>query len=343
MANFSPSNLVKAQGILKDQFTASEMREKVLPALKLGLANGDPLIPNAAELRKREDRAVSGYSMKRQSRATTASRTATHTGTSGDSMELPFTWTTYADTFTISLKQMDTNVFSFEQALAQNIKNCILNIHAEVETDTIAFLLSNRNQNPVNTTPLGTRAVWNAVNFAWEVAAGDEKQFYQIAKQIMLGNKYNQNAFDVISSQLNAVNGDFWVNQGAGNAQNTAFQFSGLNIATSIDLTDANYTNGVSLIMPKEQFALIDWIPKQNRMGHGDYNSYLGGYGSMADPTGSGLTFAVHGYALRADTSAANGVAQDDQMEFEISVDIATALCPLSNSNETIVYEVAQM
>jgi hypothetical protein len=342
MANFSPSNLVKAQGLLKDEFTRSEMREKVLPALKLGIANGDPLIPNAAELRKREDRAVSGYMMKRQSRAPLSSRTATHTGTSGDSLELPFTWSTYADVFTISLKQLDTNVFSFEQAMAQNIKNCILNIHAQIETDMVAFLLSNRTQVVGNTTPLGTRTTWNAVNYAWEVSAGDKKQFFQLAKQILFGNKYSQQQFDVIASQQNAVDADFWVNQGAGNAQNTAFQFSGLNIATSTDLTDSNYGNGVSLVMPKASFAIIDWIPSQNRKGYGDYNSYTGGYGSMQDPTGSGLTFAVHGYSLRADTSSINGVAQDNQMQFEISVDIASALSPLSTATESVVYEIAQ-
>lgn len=343
MSNFTASNLVKAQAQLKQQFTASEMREQVLPALKLGLANGDPLIPNAAELRKREDRAVSGYALKRQVRVPGSQRTATHTGTSGDSMELPFIWTTYADTFTISLKQMDTNIFSFEQALAQNIKNCILNIHADIESDTVSFLLSNRTQVVTTSTPIGTRVPWNSTNYAYEVAAGDSKQFYQLAKMVMLANKYAQGSFDVISSLNTAADGSFWASQGAGNQQNTAFQFTGLNIAPSPNLTDSNYANGLSLVMPKEQFALIDWIPKQNRTGYGDYNSYTGGYGSMTDPLGTGLTFAIHGYALRADTTSINGVAQDNQMEFEISVDVATALCPLSTSNESIIYPFAQM
>jgi hypothetical protein len=343
MANFSPSNLVKAQGLLKEQFTRSEMREQVLPALKLGLSNGDPLIPNAAELRKREDRAVSGYAMKRQSRTPTSARSATHTGTSGDSMELPFTWTTYADTFVISLKQMDNNIFGFEQALAQNIKNCILNIHAAIESDTNSALLTAVTQVVTSTTPMGTRVPWNATNYAYEISADDSKQFFQLAKQAMLANKYPQGAFDVIAGLNVAANGDFWRSQGNSNATNTGFQFTGLNIAPSPNMTDSNYENGVALFLPKEQFALIDWIPKQNRIGYGDYNSYTGGYGSMMDPTGTGLTFAVHGYSLRADTSSANGVAQDNQMEFEISVDIATALCPLSTSNETVVYKFAQM
>jgi hypothetical protein len=343
MANFTASNLVKAQAQLKSQFTASEMREKVLPALKLGLGNGDPLIPNAQELRTREDRAVSGYALKRQSRTPSSARSATHTGTGGDSMELAFTWTTYADKFVISLKNMDTNVFTFEQALAQNIKNCILNIHSAIETDTITALLAARTQVVTTTTPLGSRVGWNGTNFAYEIAAADTKQFYQLAKQVMLANKYTAGQFDVIASLQNATDASFWQAQGAGNYVNTEFQFSGMNIAPSADLTDSNYAAGVSLVMPKEQFALIDWIPKQNRIGYGDYNSYLGGYGNMVDPMGSGLNFAVHGYALRADMSASNGVAQDNQMEFEISVDIATALCPLSTASETIVYEFAQL
>lgn len=343
MSNFSPSNLVKAQGILKDEFIKSEMREKVLPALKLGLSNGDPLIPNAAELRKREDRAVSGYMMKRQVRSTLSQRTATHTGTSGDSLELPFSWNTYADVFTISLKQMDTNVFTFEQALATCIKNCILNIHSAIETDMVTYLLANKTQVVANADPLGGRVFWNPTKYTWEIASGDAKQFYQLAKQIMVSNKYNQGSFDVVSSLSNAVNGEFWASQGGANQVNTAFQFTGMNIAPSTDLTDSNYNGGVSLVMPKQSFAIIDWIPKQNRMGYGDYNTYNGGYGSMIDPLGTGLNFAVHGYSLRADTSGSNGVTQDNQMQFEISVDIASALSPLSTSNESVVYEIAQM
>lgn len=344
MANFTPSNLVKAQAQLKSEFSASEMREKVLPALKLGLGNGDPLIPNAQQLRTREDRAVSAYTLKRQVRTPSAARSATHTGTGGDSQETSLTWTTYADKFVISLKNMDTNVYSFEQALAQNIKNCILNIHSAIETDTITALLAARTQVVQTTTPLGSRVTWNATNYAHEIAAGDTKQFFQLAKQVMLANKYAiGGGFDVIASLQNAVDADFYRAQGPGNATNTGFQFSDMNIAPSTDLTDSNYSAGVSLVMPKQQFALIDWIPKQNRMGYGDYNSYLGGYGNMIDPLGSGLNFAVHGYALRADMSASNGVAQDNQMEFEISVDVANLLCPLSTSSETIVYEFAQL
>lgn len=342
VANFTPSNLALAQTRLADKFTAPETREKVLPALMLGLSNSDILLKSANEIRTREDRSVTGYALKRQSRVPGSLRTATHTGSSGDSMTLPLTWTTYQDTFSISLKQMDNNIFSFNEAFDRDMMNCILNIHSQIETDFISFLLANRTQAVKTTTPIGTRVNWNAVNFAHEIGAGDQKQFFQLAKEIMAQNYYNGGRFDCISGGQPYVNGSFWAAQGDGNAQNTAFQFTGLDIKQSVDLTDANYGLGVCLIMEPNCAALIDWIPKQNRVGYGDYNSYLGGYGSFKDPYGTKLTFAVHAYALRSDTSGTNGVQQDNLMQFEVSVDVASTTSPMSDGT-TPIFEVAQL
>lgn len=343
MANFTPSNLVAAQTRLQKKFTAPESREKVLPALKLGLSNSGILIKDANSIRTREDRTVTAYALKRQSRVPASQRTATHTGNSGDSMSMPLSWTTYADSFSISLKELDNNVFSWQEAFDQNVMNCILNIHAQIETDFVTYLLAQRTQVVKTTTPIGNRVTWNAGNYTHEIAADDSKQFFQLAKQVMAANYYNNGTFDCISGGNTYVNASFWAAQGNENAQNTAFQFTGMNIAYSTDLSDGNYVNGVSLVMAPGTAALIDWIPKQNRTGYGDYNSYLGGYGSFKDPYGSGLTFAVHAYALRTDTSGLNGVQQDNMMQFEISVDVAQAITPYSTPNESNVYEYAQM
>lgn len=344
MASFTPSNLVDAQTKLKAEFTKPEMREKVLPTLRLGISNEGILISGAQELRKREDRPVHGYYKKRQSRTPGSTRTATHTGSRGDSNTVLFTWVTYADTFSISLKEMDTNVFSFEEALQQGMLNCILNIHSQVETDTVNNLLTNVTQ-VVKSTAINignNRAVWNAGNYAYEIQDADRKQFYQISKEVMVNNYYGDASFDAVASSGNFIDATFWQSQGQGNQTNTQFQFGGVNINRSIELSNSNYPGGVSLLMQNGTFGLIQWIPKQNRDGHGDYNSYLGGYGSFDDPTGTGLQFAMHGYALRNDTSSLNGVQQDDEMQFEISVDVAFALGPLSNALETPIIQMAQ-
>lgn len=352
MSAFSASNLVAAQTTLVEQFTKPEMREKVLPSLQLGLSNKDITIKSVNEMRLREERPVYGYAMKRQVRTPGSQRTYNHTGSYGDSMQLPFTWVTYADTFAISLKELDTNVFDFNKAMAQNMKNCILNIHSAIESDSIANLLTNKTQVVKSTasTPAPGIITWNPTNYTYEIAAGYDKQFTQYAKVAMMANYYNDPTFDAIYSLPVHASSSFWQSQGAGNYQNTAFQFTGMEIAPSIELTDSNYTNGVALVMPKGTYSLLPWIPKQNRMGYGDYNTYNGGFGSFVDPItnpggiySGGLEFAVHGYALRADQSTYNSVNQDLQMQFEISVDVAFAITPFSTANESVVYEFAQL
>jgi len=338
MPNFSATNLVKAQARLKQQFTEGEMRTKQRPAVMLAQKNLDILIPSHQQLRTREDRAIEANILARSKRSTTSSRTHNHTGNRGDSFVLPLTWTTFVDKFSISLKQMDNNIFNFEETLAQQILNAALNLNEDIETFMIDFLFTNRSQ--INVAAAG--GTFNAANDAYEIAAADKSRFYQLAKSMMRQNNY-RGSFDVIASSLTYIDGEFYANQGGGNQTNTNFQFTGLNIAESIELEDANYPGGISLIMPAGQFAMLPWIPKQNREGWGDYNSYVGGFGSIQDPLGSGMTFALHIYADRADTSASNGNTQDVVLQAEMSIDIAPALPALSTATESVVFEVAQL
>lgn len=314
------------------------MRTKQRPAVMLAQKNTSILIPGHEQLRTREDRAIEANILARSKRSTTTSRTHNHTGNRGDSFVLPLTWTTFVDKFSISLKQMDNNIFGFTETLSQQILNASLNLNEAIETFMIDFLFANRTQ--VNNAAVG--GSFNATNDAFEIAASDKSRFYQFAKAMMRQNNF-PGTLDVIASPLTYVDGEFNASQGSGNSTNLGFQFTGLNIAESTELEDSNYPGGISLIMPAGQFAMLPWIPKQNREGWGDYNSYVGGFGSLQDPLGTGMTFALHIYADRADTSGSNGNTQDVVLQAEMSIDIAPALSPLSTANETIVYEVAQL
>jgi len=340
MSNFTPSNLVAAQTKLTDAFAQNEMREKVLPALKMGLTRPEVLIPSAEEVRKREDRTVTAYVLKRSSRAAGSSRTYNHSGSRGDSFSQGLTWTTYSDVFSLSKKQLDNNVFGYSEALAQQLKNSVLNLHASIESDVVTNLHTNRTQ--VAVTNIDGRAVLNNTNYAYKIQGVDAKQFYQIAKTVRRQNKYNK-GLDVIASPATYIDAEFWASQGQGNKENTGFQFTGLNIAESIELSDSNYGKGISLVMPTDAFKLLQWIPPINREGYGDFESYTGGYSTFKDPMGSGLTFAIHVYGLRNDTSGSNGSQQDNELQFELSIDIANVLSPLSTSNETVIYQFGQL
>lgn len=339
MANFTPSNLVKAQAILDQQFNQAEMRKRQSAALTLAMRNNDVLMPSHKILRTREDRPVSAYVHKRSARTPLSARAAEHTGNRGDSFEVPLTWTTFADPFSMSIKQLDNNVFDFNSSLAVELRNAAINIHEAIETAAIDYLVTERTQ--VNAATIG--GAFNAVNHAFEIAATDQNRFYQIAKSMMRQNKY-KGRFDVIASPKTYIDAEFFLNQGNANAVNTGFQFADLNIVESTELADANYDGGISLIMPENNFGGLPWIPKQNRIGWGDgeLNS-VGRFMSILDPLGSGMEFALSVYAKREDNSLKNGDAQDVTLQFELSVDMGWILAPLSTANESVVYEVAQL
>lgn len=339
MANFTPSNLVKAQVFLKKMFNEAEMRSKRSAALVLGLKNNDVLIPSHKEIRTREDRDVEAYIAKRQSRATTAARTALHTGARGDSFALPITWSTYTDTFSMSAKQLDNNKFNFDQAFAIELRNAAINIHESIETGRIDFLMANRTQ--INAATKG--GTFNAANDTFEISADKEGRFYQIAKSMMRQNKY-KGVYDVIADSKMFVDAEFFLNQGDANETNTAFQFAGLNISESIELEDANYAEGIALFLPEGNYGVLPWIPKQNREGWGEGQlNEVGRFMSIPDPMGTGMDLALSVYAKREDSTASNGMEQDVTLQFELSVDIADVLAPLSVATESVVYEVAQL
>ena len=337
MANFSPSNLVKAQLMVNDRYKAPENRYKQTPVLQLGLQYATSLIPDAAAMRTREDRSVSAYLLARAKRTAGSTRTHNHSGNRGDSIEQALTWGIYSDVFSISLKQMDNNLFGFEMALSQQLENAMKNIVEKAETTILTALIAAKTQVNIAT----KNGTFNSTNDAFEITGQD--RFYQYLKSMMSQNYYT-GEIDVIADPIAYANAEYQSAQGAGNATNSGFQFNGMNIVLSNELADATYVGAdVVLAMQRGSFGLIPWIPKQNREGFGDYNSYVGGYGVINDPWGLGLTFAVHGYSQRADTSASNGNAQDVLMEFEVSLDLASAVAPLSTATETPIFEAVKV
>lgn len=354
MANFTASNLVSAQAKIAARFQEPELRRKQNPALVLALKNLSATIPSHNELRTREDRAVNAMLFKRRASSGGTARAARPSGTKGDSLAVGLTWQTLSETFTISMKQAGNNVFSYQEMLANEMMQAVQNLHDRLGTTSLSYLVAHRNALPISG-PVG--AAYNATTHAYEIASVDSKYYFQKLTNIMRQANY-RGLLDIIvdpaafsfAQQLRA--------QGSQNATNTAFQFDQIgSIIETTEVISASYTAGVSLAMPEGTFALLPWIPKQNREGHGDYDSYNGGYGVLADPLGTTiqtldavgnpvnvpLDFAVYAYTQASDDSANNGFTQDQVTTFELSIDIAPTLAPLSGSNEFVVNMFGQL
>lgn len=360
MANYVASNLVAAQALFAKNFTEQEIRRKQNPALALALKNLSATIPNHQELRKREDRTVNAYLPKKILPGSGTARAARPTGSVGDSVQVGLTWQTVAETFSWSMKQGDTNVLSSQVMLMNQIQQACLNLHSRLGTIFLNYMQTNRNQ--ILTIPYTAAAIQGAVangtNFAYEVGGNDRNFFFQKLGNIMRQLNYtgeldviaDPNAF-VIAQQLRA--------QGAQNATNLTFQFDQMNILMTNEVIDTNYQQpaaaGSALAMPAGTFAALPWIPKQNREGVGDYDSYVGGWGTLPDPFGltineldsngtvvqNPLVFSLYAYSQAADNGANNGYTQDKVTVFELSIDVAPTLAPLTGTNESVVNEFA--
>lgn len=353
MANFTPSNLVKGQALFLEKYRSGEWR---LPdtAVLASMYIGQKANPALAALRKREDRAVSAYLPIRRAKGSATERIYNHTGNRGDSAESVLSWDSIVETFSVSIKQNDNNVLSFEDNYASQLNSCISNVLERTETAKLAQLIADRTE--INKGRI--RGDWNSTDNVMEINASEEEKFFQNLGTSMKNNLF-RNRVMVIVDSLAYMNAKFTSVQGNSNAVNLGFQFNGLNISMTTNDIDNDY-NGAALAFSMDTVGIVPWIPKQNRkaLNPAKIMSYLGDYGSIEVPVYDDkgkvaytLNFALHVYTQRADTSAANGSKQDDLIEVEVSLDTAYISAPLSDfratgafagKTDTMVYQFGQ-
>lgn len=334
MPNYAASVLAEAQLIINQRFASPEKRLKTNGVIGSFLNNTQLAIPNVGDLRTKEERPEKGYFANRTKRSGITQRTHDHSGTVGDSTEVSFVWETFGDKFQTSLKRSDNNVMSDAQILANEFDNAFKNIHEQADGAALSFLATNKTQ-VNNATKNGG---FDSTNNVFEIHPDNVSRALQYAKSMLRQNYYNGQA-EAILDPVFFAQAEYLAAQGQMNATNYGFQFNGLNISEAQGYEDASYNAGLGLFIPQGTIGVVDWIPSQNRNGYGDYESVLGGYGTIRDPY-TGLIFAVHAYATRADTSTVGGDTQDVVLEWEITTDMSFNKSPLSVANETTIFEV---
>lgn len=347
MADYTSSALLAFQSKINKRFNAAELREQQNPILRNGLSYSDFIIGNVKDIKESDKRAVYTYYLKKTASVTGTARTYAPTGVQGDGGQVTLTWVTFSETLGINMQVGMDNVFDTMTLLDHQIMDKQRILRERIGQYIVAQLYAARTQASPATT--ATRNMtWNAVNFAFENDGAQSNLFYENAASIMRQAKY-YDKLDVVADPLVAKIARFNQFQGAGNAQNLAYQFQSYNPDGIMEHTSlgnevaTNYNSGVALVLPTASFAVIPWIPKINRDGFGDYESYNGGFGTLPDATGQALTYAVRAWAQKADTSAAGGTVQDIHLDMELSVDVAFNTAPLSTAGETAIYEMAQL
>lgn len=338
MANNAYSLLVTAQALLGDKFANPEMRHKDYAITRILLQNSNIMLPNIQELKTSDQRPVEAYAFIKPTSDPVTTRHATGAATAsafGDTQKITPSWVTRGQLFKASMKMADRNFMSAAQMLANRMEAAWIHLLNVIETLNAAYLATNKSQ--VQAASDGELGTWDGTNFVWQVNDTNKQWFFQYIQSMMAVNNY-AGMLDFIADPVAFAISQQLAAQGSGNSTNTQFTIGDLNIAQSTSLAPVSGYKGYGYLIPPGTIGLMTWIPRENREGK---VTRLQTYTNMMDPFGLGIQAALHIYEAKADNSNLGGELQDENVEYELTVDLSSVKAPLSVTNETTIFEAA--
>ena len=342
MANYTLANLVKAQIKLQGEFASNDQRYRIPEVFKLFLNGAEQFFPSYKTLKTSDTRAVeSNYFVRTAQTLLTTGRSHNHTGTGGDSGVLALSWQTYSATFSMTLKQADTSVYSWQEEFNNEIRNKVIDFANGLDAVAGTYLFSNRSGASSGT--VNGKVTFDTTDDVYIVDGTYKDEIGTLIKLVADINKYQGQQVDVVCDSLLYSNMLKLSNQGAGNATNTSFQFAGTKfihdpaMGARASALDATYVEGFAVAVPMGHVSCADWIPVQNRNG---VETKEQTYGSLLNPV-DGLQYAVHSYSERADGTSVNGQKQDELTQTELSIDLSFNHAPSSVTDETPIMAFA--
>lgn len=334
MANYTLANLVKAQIKLQGEFAANDNRYRIPVVFLMFLRGSQTLFPDYKTLKTSETRAIEANYFKRTAVALGSAFSHNHTGTGGDSGVVSLSWSAKTRTFTMTLKQANTSVWSFQEEFENEIRQCVIDFANGLESTAATYLFNNRSG--VNTAAV--KGTFNATNDVYAITQstyGDEAMM--ITKVVMDINKYQGIKLNIVCDSIAYTTFLKQAAQGASNSTNLSFQFMGIEFIHDASMTaaaaalDATYTKGMWIAVPEGYVACLDWIPVENRRG---IETSVNMYGSLRNPV-DGLQYATHTYETRSDGTSVNGQVQDVTTETQMGIYVSFNHAPSSVANET--------
>lgn len=332
MANYQPSILLDAVGIITDPFNKHEFRPGYFGATEAFMKYRDFSVPDLAEIRKSPLRATTARYLTRTNQSAVTARGCAVTASLGDSATETITWATRGFTVMTSAKQFDNNYYSQAKAFANDLYNGMLNAHEDIETLAVAYLEANKTGVNNGSAFMGT---WDGVNDIFDIAVADKTRYYNYLKTIMRENKYRGELNIIQNVAASAI---MWeqMAQGISNDTNEQYQYRGLNFIESDTVTAASDYLINSYVVPDHAISLLDWIPPLNVRGakEGAYE-----WTTMGDLFGLPITWSVYKITSCADTTGTGGDTQDLVTKYEVTCDFGFVKAPITTASETAIYK----
>ena len=338
MANNAYSLLTTAQAKLTTKFADPEMRHKDYAITRILLQNAAIMVPDLDTLKTSDQRTVEAYAFTKPASDAVTTRHATGAATAsafGDTQKITPSWVTRGQLFKASLKMADRNFMAAADMLANRMEAAWIHLLDVIEALNAAYLSTNKSQ--VQAAVDGELGAWDGTNFAWQVNNDNKAWFFQYVQSMMAINNYG-GMMDFIADPVAFALSQQLAAQGSANSTNTQFTIGDLKVAQSTALAPVSGYQGYGYIIPEGTVGLLTWIPPENRANK---VTRLQTYTNMMDPFGLGIQGALHIYEAKADNSNNGGELQDENIYYELTVDLAGVKAPLSVSNETTIFQTA--
>jgi hypothetical protein len=358
MANYVEANLLAFQGRVQAGLASAEVRELDTQVLQYALNNTQFFenITNITDIKKSVQRPVYGYQFNRITTANGSGMTTFPSGNLGSSVQIPLSFVTFTQNFaTYNVSGLD-NVFQFAQIFDNQAKQAMRQIRTGIRQWLTQNLYDNRTTVLPSVNTNIKNANFNASTYCYEVAA---QQSYSLMASVMRQAGYGSSTYDALMDPTLYTQYQYSTAQGVGNATNLNYQFAkmptapgaggyfdntweDLNLGTTVPI-EPGYTNGTALVMPKNAFCFVPWMPA-NYYAPGfskSFDQYVGGYGTIGDDMYQGLEYQIFGWNNQSDTSGSNGYAQSQTQNWQIGFTAAFLPAYLSNAGETAIYQFA--
>lgn len=343
MANLESTEIRKAIAKAEGSFAGAENREGSNATAKLLFANEGSAFQNAQALKQSLKQQTEAVLQKKTPITLANNKTATHSGSLGDSFVTPITYVQKSAPFKVSYKVAENNLFGYQEQLNQRMFDAMSSIRAGINAYAIAQLSAIKTQVSAGTGLL----TWDATNFKYTNASGDANVAKQASrvKAIARKNKYG-GSLDIIAGQQLVADMVHYSAQGASNATNYGYQFTGIQLAEDEEIDEATLgANGFGYILPAGMVGMTSWNEGINRSGMGDVGDNEGLFTTIQDPVIPNLRYDVHvkrGVA-NTDLGSGNVFYQDVVDEYEVTAIYSLSHAMISTTDETPAFAFEQL
>ena len=333
---YSDTVLLAARAFIKDVNNKKfQLRPNFTNIIGMFLKDREYSIPSLSSIRKATTQTTTAMYVNKKTFTVGSSKSCSLTGEQSGSTSVGVTWATKNVEIYTSFKQHQGNEVNMARAFANDLYNAENSLWESVDAALLTYLESNKSG--VNNGQSGT---FDSANDIMAISSANKDYFYNLLTSDMKLNNFNPMYLEAFNTMWEADQRKY-INQGAGNSSNTAFQFAGFeffpsNLIGIGNIGSTDYTS-VHYVVPEGGVAILDWNDPLNVKTQTIGNQYWGTYQSILRPE---FTFDLFKVTACADTSSLGGGTQDYTEKWELSFNYALAKQPVPSGEAIFKYGI---